>query len=337
MTKTFRWYEKLKLAIQSPDSQEMDEIVSIIRNTGVYELRSTELRQACTSLLKETSEQLSKPSRWLLERLQNAGHQPPYPQYVGVELLAVWDNPSVLSSQMAKDAFRLIYELISHLLELPQLRDHPRRKALEKSGSTILEKCREVVFARDPTCSPPAEIIQFSLLPESGIEDELIFLRVVQGSELVFGTAKSLVARAIESTAYGDALQTLVNLHWAIHLMDLLLPLFRLLAPMPVEHWLQIRPLIVDPSAIQSMNFHSLSAQLGELERILKHPRYQDSQRCYLPLCQDLLRQAISMYQTWDKAHHAIAAKYGQATLHSKPEGVQWLEDRNSPPCSVER
>ncbi|MCI0561688.1 MAG: hypothetical protein MN733_24630 [Nitrososphaera sp.] len=330
------WYSNLQAATQALDGDEMKELLVLVRKMGVYKLQSVGLRQASTAVLQENDRRLEKPARYFLERLQISGHQPPYPQYTALELLSLWENPSQETPQMAKDIFRLISELISHLLEMQELLDHPHRNLLEKRGTAIVEKCRESIFSFAPSSSPSRMMIELSLIPESDKRDELIFLRVVQGSEIIFGAAKVLTARAIESVAYSDALQTAVNLHWVARLLDLLLPLVRLMAPMSVEQWLQFRPLIVEPSAIQSINFHDLSAKLGELKRIINHPRYLEQQQVYLPVCQELLNQAIRTYRTWDKAHRAIASKYGQATSAYKPEGVQWLEERQPPTSTLE-
>jgi len=49
--------------------------------------------------------------------------------------------------------------------------------------------------------------VQVTLLPESATADELIFLRVVQSTEIIFHAAATLAARALEALAYSDALE----------------------------------------------------------------------------------------------------------------------------------
>jgi hypothetical protein len=325
------WYQKLKTALQSPYGKDMEELLSLVRSQGVYSLRSFEVRQASTTVLREQDISFTKTTKFFLERLQNAGIQPSYPKYVALELLSV-ENTSFSSTQIAKDTLRLIYEFISHLLEIQELQDYERRKVLEQHANSVLEKCQVVLFSRDPANVPARDVIQFSLIPESGVSDELIFLRVVQGCELIFDTAKVLTDKAMEDAAYGEAHDTAGHLEWVVYLVNFLSPLLGLLAPMTVDRWHQFRPLIVQPSAIQSTNFHNLSAKLQELARYLVHPRYHPKhQYSYLPKCQELLQQAITLCRTWDKGHIAIATKYGGVILDPKSEGVQWLQNRRSP------
>jgi hypothetical protein len=197
---------------------------------------------------------------------------------------------------------------------------------LQKCVGNIVEQCREYTFSRIPPNSPPENVVIVSLLPESAVTDELIFMRVVQGSELCFSAASWLAARVLEAIAYSDALSVQGALHWIVCLEHFLLPLLKLLAPMSVENWLAFRPLIVRPSAIQSQSFHNLSTHLNEIQRVLQHPRYIAMQQVYLPCCQDLLHQAINRLQTWYKAHLKIAAKYSGASKDNMPDGVRWLE-----------
>ena len=328
---TNEWYHKLKSAGRASieEDEDMENLLVAIRKEGVYGLGSSGLREASATLLQEQGTHFSNAVRWLFKRLQDAGLPPSYPRYVGTEVLNAWGTEAVGNGQVAKNTIRLIYELLAYLLEVPELQDHPRRVLLEQRVQKIMEKCREHSFSSIPPDTFPADVAKVTLLPESPVSDELIFLRVVQSTELVFNAAAKLTARTLESIAYSDAVDAMVALHWTICLESLLLPLLRLLAPMSVEHWLEFRPLIVRPSAIQSINFHSLCTQLNELNRILNHPRYAEGQHVYLSGCQDLLKQASKTLSTWYKAHTRIAAKYGQALREYKPEGVRWLETQH--------
>ena len=325
---TNEWYHKLKRAGQAriEENEDLENLLVAIRKEGVYGLGSSGLREASATLLQEQGTNFSIAVRWLFKRLQDAGLPPSYPRYIGTEVLNAWGTEAIGSGQVVKNTVRLIYELLAYLLEVPELQDHPRRVLLKQRVQEIMEKCREYSFSNVPSATPPADVAKVSLLPESPVSDELIFLRVVQSTELVFNAAAKLTAMALESIAYSDAAEAMVALQWVICLESLLLLLLRLLAPMSVEHWLEFRPLIVKPSAIQSMSFHSLSTHLNELHRILNHPRYAERQQAYLPRCQDLLNQASKALSTWYKAHTRIAAKYGQAMHEYKPEGVRWLE-----------
>src|SRR6266496_336005 len=316
LSSTNEWYRKLKRAGQAriEENEGMEDLLGAIRKQGVYGLGSSELREASATLLQEQGTHFSHAVRWLFKRLQHAGLPPSYPCYVGTEVLnASWTEAAVGSGQVAKHTVRLIYELLAYLLEVPELQDHPRRVLLQQRVEELMEKCREHSFSSVPPDTPSADVVKVSLLPESSVSDELIFLRVVQSTELVFHAAARLTARTLEAIAYSDAVEAMGTLHWVVCLESFLLPLLRLLAPMSVEHWLELRPLIVRPSAIQSISFHHLSTQLNELHRILNHPRYASCQHAYLPGCQDLLNRASKAMSTWYKAHTRIATKYGQA------------------------
>jgi hypothetical protein len=316
------WYCWLRQAIV--DQEELERLLVVTRKEGVYRLGCTGLREAATRLLQEETH--SQAVRCLLVRLEQAGLPPAYPCYIGVDLLTGAPSARAASGQVARNAVRLLYDLAASLLEVPELTDHPRREVLERCVETIMETCCEYTFSRIPPDSPHENVVSISLLPESQVVDELVFLRVVQCTELCFFTASQLAARALEAIAYSDALEVQCALHWIVCQASLLLPLLKLLAPMSVDSWLSFRPLIVRPSAIQSQSFHHLSTHLNEIQRVLHHPRYVAMQQAYLPCCQSLLSQAIKQLQTWYKAHLKIAAKYSRATKDDMPEGVRWLE-----------
>ncbi|MGE5223215.1 MAG: hypothetical protein ACM3PY_12315, partial [Omnitrophica WOR_2 bacterium] len=149
-------------------------------------------------------------------------------------------------------------------------------------------------------------------------------------SELVFGAANDLADGALKWVSYGEILPGMENMHWIAGLSELIVPFLGLMSPMSKESWHQIRPLILNPSAIQSMNFHRLSANLGELARILQHPRSQKSHQRYLPVLEQLINGAVDKFQVWDRAHMAVATKYNSG-LEGKSDGVKWLEKRKSP------
>jgi hypothetical protein len=306
------------------DQDELERLLAIARKKGIYQLGCTGLREAATLVLQEGT--CPQAVGFLINRLAQAGLPPSYPSYIGTEVLTATWPEATASGQAARNAVRLLYDLIASLLEVPELYDHPQRVVLQSCTGKIMEKCREYTFSRIPSANAPENVVRVSLLPESAVTDELIFMRVVQGSELCFYTASQLAARALEAIAYSDALEVQCALHWVVCLENFLLPLLRLLSPMSVENWLEFRPLIVRPSAIQSQSFHNLSTYLNEIQRVLQHPRYGVMQQVYLPCCQGLLSQATKHLQTWYKAHLKIAAKYSRASKDSMPEGVRWLE-----------
>jgi hypothetical protein len=321
------WYSFLKDALFAQD--ELERLLAIIRCEGVYQFGSGGLREAAT-LLQQEQEGHSQAVHWLLKRLQHAGLPPSYPCYIATEVLtAAW--PEALgSAQAGRNTLRLLYDLVASLLEVPELADHPRREVLEQRAHAIMEQCREHTFSHHfPDC-PIENVVKVSLLPESPVRDELIFMRVVQSTELVFTAASRLAAKALEAIAYSDALEALCALHWLVCMETYLLPFLRLLSPMSIENWLAFRPLIVRPSAIQSIAFHDLSTHLSELSRVVNHPRYAREQRAYLPCCQELLNTSVRHLHVWYRAHTQIASKYSRSRTSSsaKPEGVNWLEQQ---------
>lgn len=328
------WSGLLEPAALDPNGPAMDELLALARQTGVSGLQSCALRQASAALLQQHAACLSPQAGWLLGRLQNAGFQPVYPTYLGLDLLGQYVDAGGAcesSAGLARATLRLIAELVLQLLEVDELQAHPGRSKLEVRAAAIVRACQEHVFAPQPAAPPERSLVQLSLLPESGNPDELIFIRVLQGSELVFGAAGLLAGRALAAVGYGEYLAALEDLHWAASLSEMIVPFLGLLAPMSVESWQQLRPFVISPSAIQSTNFHHLNAELGEVRRILGHPRGQRRHQRYLPLLQELLDEANSNFQTWERGHRAIATKYSPGVDGSKTEGVAWLESRPQP------
>ena len=326
-------------ALRAPNGPAMNELLRLLRQSGLHQLESAELRGLAVELYEQHEATLSAPVKWVLKRLQNAGRQTIYGDYLGLDILHI-PSENVSSPQIALDTIRLIDELISHLIEIEELKNHPQRKGLTQRADALLHQCRDLTFGPLQPKLPATEVIRLSLIPESDVRDELIFFRVLQCHELIFHSADVLATRAIELAVHNNAVETLLNLHWVVRLEKLLMPLIGLLAPMSIETWLSFRPLILQPSAIQSMNFHHLSVQLAELRRVLHHPRYPEDQIRYLPLCDELLGEALSLYEMWDKSHTSIARKYSHTQLGreshiSKPAGVDWLETRQSPTATT--
>jgi hypothetical protein len=310
----------------------MDELLAVVRATGMSKLQSIGLRQAAGDILQKYGSNLSPATRWFMGRLQNAGYQPTYPNYLGLGILIPCTSASCEAPSLAKNTFRLICELCQHLLALPELQGHTHRDALEKRVNTLSEKARDHLFSMIPAAPPSSDLIRFSIVPESDVPDELIFIRVLQCSELVFSTARDLVINALEWMSYGEILEVVRNLHWADCLSDLVVPLLGVLSPMSKESWHQIRPLIMAPSAIQSPHFHSLIPNMVELARILQHPRFIRAQQRYLTTAQELLSESQDKFQMWERGHHAIAAKYNRlSSAEPKSDGLLWLESRRAP------
>lgn len=321
-----KWYDIVKQAISAPNGAEMKTIQNTLWSSGVYEMRTSPLRTACTVILEEQTTELPASVSWLLKRVREAGFPPAYPNYLGMDALAICDPARMSSPQLAKATFHLIYDLLHQLLEVPQLADHPQRARLDKGVHRILEKCGEYAFSKTPVAALPHYAIEISLTPESNVSDELIFLRVLQTTDSIFFSTSALADTANEMIEYDNLVEAVVALHWLACLASLLMPLLRPLFCMSIDNWWLIRPRIEKPSAIQSTYFHKMCGQLNQIRRILDHTHTSEIQQRYIPVCSELLDDAYGSIQSWYNAHTRIAGKYGRATPTNKPKGVAWLE-----------
>ncbi len=322
------WYETLKNASIAPTGSDMDALLNTIWQTGVQEMNSPQIHMASTRVLEEQGDELIPSVQWLLRRLQGAGFFPSYTNYIGLNIFNFADDTQLSSPQIGKNTYRLIYDFLLYLLEIPQIQQHEHFEVLKKQVERIAEVCQEYVFPSETVGVYPGHIIKMTLLPESHVPEELVFMRVLQCTDLVFGTVTLLTNRAIEFITYGNALEAMQALHWATCLEKLLTPLLRPLLFMTIDSWVEIRPFIDRPSAIQSQHFHNLCARFSEIERIFNHPRVPESQNRYIALCQELATEANTLLQRWYKAHFRIADKYG-SFAKPKSKGVQWLENQN--------
>jgi tryptophan 2,3-dioxygenase len=317
----------LMAAAQDSTAQEAVQLVTAIRLVGLSALGSPQVRDDAAFVRGQYCDVLVPSMDFVLERLEGAGFPPPYALYIAEALVCVHDDTAD-SSSVARAAFRLIYEKTDHLRTLPELNNHPQRDLLRKQIASIHKVCNDYMFTSAPTAGPARHLLDRSLLPESDVPDELIFIRVLQTHEIVFATAAVLGSRALQNIAHSRAADAVLDLDSMVRVESLFPALLRLLKPMSVDTWCSsIRPLVLQPSAIQSRHYHVLKGQLGgkdqtgEIARILTHPRFPAWEQQYVALCRALAAEARRLLQRWERMHLQIARKYTPGGSH----GVSYL------------
>lgn len=316
----------LQQAIYHPDGQEMRDLLNNLRNTGMANLRSSPLRPICMRLCETHQGTLLPGVEWLLKRIRDAGLSPSLPSYLGsLETLLFDDISSFTHTQLAQNTARLLYDLLDHLISLAQFEQYPQRERLTKYVHDLLRKCHPLMISKDPLETLPAYVIDIYLLPESNSANELIFLRIVQCTELIFFIASVLIERATVSIRYGDIVEALVALHWAVSLTPLLVPFLRPLACMTKEEWLAMRPYVAGTSALQSTGFQKLVVEIQQIQRLFNHPRVSDDQQCYIEICSRHADAILIATQTWYSAHKGVARKYEGFEESGVFDAVKWL------------
>jgi tryptophan 2,3-dioxygenase len=311
------------------------QLVTDIRLVGVSALGSPQVRADAAFVRGQYAAVLGPSMDFVLQRLAGAGFSPPYALYIAEALVCGHDDTAG-SSSVARATFRLIYELTEHLGTLPALHSHPRRAILRQQIAAIQKLCNAYTFAAAPTAGPARHLLDSSLLPESAVPDELIFLRVLQTHELVFATAAVLGRRALQNIAHSRAADAVLDLDAMVRVESLFPALLRLLKPMAVDTWCaSIRPRVLEASAIQSRHYPVLKGHLGgkeqpgEIARLLSHPRFPAWEQPYVPLCRALAAEARRLLQRWERMHLQIARKYtpggspGVSYLAAQLEGAE--------------
>jgi hypothetical protein len=325
----------LMAAARDSTAPEAVQLVTDIRRVGVGALGSPQVRTAAAFVRGQYRDVLVPSMDFVLARLEGAGFAPPYALYIAEALVCGHDDTAD-SSSLARAACRLISEMTDHLRTLPELTSHPQRDILHKQIEAIHQLCNDYMFASAPTAGPARHLLDRSLLPESDVPDELIFLRVLQTHEVVFATAAVLGSRALQNIAHSRAADAVLALDAVVRLESLFPALLRLLKPMSVDIWCSsIRPRVLQPSAIQSRHYHVLKGHLGgkdqpgAIARILTHPRFPAWEQQYVPLCRALVAEARRLLQRWERMHLQIARKYtpggspGVSYLTAQIEGCE--------------
>lgn len=320
----------LRHAIDHPHDQEMRDLLNGLRTIGMSNLRSSSLRLICTHLCEARQDVLVPGVEWLLKRIRDAGLPPSLPSYTGsLETLLFHDIASFSHTQLGRNTARCLYDLLEHLISLPQFESYPQQERLKKYINDWLKKCQPLITAKDPIKPLPEYVVDIFLLPESNIVNELIFLRVVQCTELIFFCASVLIERAVALIRYADIVEALVALHWAVCLTSLLTPLLRPLVCMNIDEWLEMRPYIAGTSALQSTAFQKIVVEIHQLQRLFDHPRVSEDQQCYIEICSRHADTILTAVQTWYSAHKGVARKYEGFNESGVFDAVKWLDMQN--------
>lgn len=320
----------LHQAIGHPHDQEMRDLLNRLRTLGMSNLRSSSLRLICAHLCETQQAALLPGIEWLLRRIRDAGLPPSLPSYTGsLETVLFHDIASCSHTQVGRYTARCLYDLLDHLISLPQFESYPQQERLKKYVQDWLKKCQPLITSQNPIKPLPAYVLDIYLLPESNIANELIFLRVVQCIELIFFSASVLIERAIALIRYADSVEALVALHWAVSLTGLLTPLLRPLACMNRDEWLEMRPYIAATSALQSTAFQKMVVEIHQLQRLFNHPRMADDQQCYIEICSRHADTILTSVQAWYNAHKGVARKYEGFQESGVFDAVKWLDMQN--------
>jgi tryptophan 2,3-dioxygenase len=157
-----------------------------------------------------------------------------------------------------------------------------------------------------------------------------MFMAVTQSCETLFDGAAELRQRAAEAVDYADAAHAEFNLHMAARILASLQSAGRPLSAMTVTAWLDIRPAIVDPSAIQSHNFQTIRTLLRGLPRRMAHDRYRATERQRLPAVFDALENVVEAVRRWSDQHFGFAHRYAAIERGAPlPENLAYLKKRD--------
>ncbi|MFE7439433.1 hypothetical protein ACFU7X_03040 [Streptomyces chartreusis] len=317
---------------ESGQREQLLEIYAVLQRLGHRDASSAEMRAVAQENLRDGSH--ADPLHdWLLRRLQSS--QPPtFDAYTGesVTRLAVTDgDPLITLANVAE----VVSELLGGLLRedfLVRLSDEQRTR-VQGRIEKLLDQVRDlqVRVGAEPrvhyAVGSVPEVVERLLVPESAVPEEIVFLRIVQATNVIFYAVANLLKAARSAAALGD-------LAGAALLLDRAFPTARLLQPLagahsliPTDIWHSFRPLIVEPSALQGENFPDLVVEVtvlvNEAQRIMSNPRIPEDRRAFEPLCTALLADVNEAVDRWHSAHAPMTkSKNGEG------EGSRWLEEQ---------
>lgn len=138
-------------------------------------------------------------------------------------------------------------------------------------------------------------LIHLMGVPLTQSHDEVLFVRVLQASELCFLGIRLTVSTAIAAITSGEPRRAVQKLQTATRFAQLLRELLRILRTMPVEHFATFRSLTGKASALQSIGFHLMDTLLHGLNtEKLEHFRRIEHLKPVLCFCD---RDFVSLKQ----------------------------------------
>jgi tryptophan 2,3-dioxygenase len=221
-----------------------------------------------------------------------AGKQPNYYQYMDGQMLDWYLEPDTAATgDLISRCVEGIHVLLKtlHSFETRSLDglepyhreyfDETRIRRRIELIEEFLEKTQQfgACGEEDTVClDDPLESFAASVSRKSGLvhlmgapltqsHDEVLFIRVLQASELCFLGIRLSVSAAITAITAGEASAAVAKLETARQFAQLLWELLRVLHTMPAEHFATFRLLTGKASALQSIGFHLMDTLLHGL------------------------------------------------------------------------
>lgn len=221
-----------------------------------------------------------------------AGTQPDYYQYMDGQMLDWYLGPDsegtdslvqrsvvgiyALLNALRRFETRSLDRLVTHHLEHVDKAQILLRIALTDE---VLEKTKQLgathlvdpvgtrdsleLFAASP--SRVSALIHLTGVPLTQSHDEVMFVRVLQASELCFLGIRLTVSMGIQAIIFDSPRLATKKLQTAARFAGLLRDLLRVLRTMPVAHFATFRALTGKASALQSIGFHLMDTLLHGL------------------------------------------------------------------------
>jgi tryptophan 2,3-dioxygenase len=217
------------------------------------------------------------------------GERPNYYQYTMSNVLDWYVSPETASlDSMRESALSGSYHLLLSLLEFEsrslggfeaRLQDsfdrervHQRIERIHSTVDLVTRISKHLKFEVSASLndSPKLENLaayahqesklsalqHLSCSPLTRNHDEVVFIRVLQGSELCFLIIRACIISAIESLKEGQTAEAVEELALGTDFVRLLHELLRILRTMSVENFAKFRDQTGKASALQSVNYH---------------------------------------------------------------------------------
>jgi tryptophan 2,3-dioxygenase len=193
-------------------------------------------------------------------------------------------------------------------------------------------------------------LVYFSCFPLTQFHDEVVFIRVLHGSELCFFAIRLCLITAIEAMKLADKEVAKQELELAVEFAKLLHLFLKVLRTMPPEHFADFRDYTGKASALQSKAYHELDIYLrgvnfekrahfekiDYLSPLLRYadPRFVSLKDALNKVANDspwlevveIARELDQQLFTWRGLHLGFAKRYIQGGGTGGTEGAGYLE-----------
>lgn len=321
--------------IERPEDAVLDELARSLRGTGLLEATGPRVRDLATRAAAHAeSESAPHPASFaVLSRLGSTGPAPPpYLDYIGWPLLAPL-LPESRDAGLASGVLRLLHEVADELRdeELLARLEEGRRNRLVRVVTDFQARCRDLSAGLPVSRAHPDQAlrVRVSALPESDLGEEVVFIRVLQATEVLFAAIAELLAEVADQVRVGHLAWGIPYLYAALPLADLLHQPLRFLAAMSVERWQELRPIIEENSAIHASHLHTVEATLPIVSRLQSHPRVVAHERDLVPVHEAAVDQVTESLRRWYHAHTRLACKYLVCPGGYLSDGAEWLRSQD--------